>query len=83
MYKNLLEGDQDTPNNLHRLIVELLQTIHKLDTKKSLEAAKCLGEMGPQNLNAIVLELEDINLNNIHPGVREIYNFFEFLLFFF
>lgn len=42
-------------NCLHRLVLSLLESVQSADEQASLEAAKCLGELGPSDLATIVL----------------------------
>lgn len=46
---------------IHRLISALLsQIVQNVDSEKSLIAAKCLGELGPNDLGSIALKF-DVN----------------------
>lgn len=40
---------------LHRLVLSLLESVQSSDEQTRLEAAKCLGELGPSDLATIVL----------------------------
>lgn len=41
---------------IHRLVFTLLQFVQGFDVIKAVEAAKCLGELGPSDLSSIVLK---------------------------
>ncbi|KAJ6636448.1 Serine-protein kinase ATM, partial [Pseudolycoriella hygida] len=41
---------------IHRLVFTLLQFVQGFDATKAVEAAKCLGELGPSDLSSIVLK---------------------------
>lgn len=41
---------------IHRLVFTLLQFVQGFDEVKAVEAAKCLGELGPSDLSSIVLK---------------------------
>lgn len=41
---------------IHRLVFTLLQFVQGFDVTKAVEAAKCLGELGPSDLSSIVLK---------------------------
>lgn len=41
---------------IHRLVFTLLQFVQGFDEAKAVEAAKCLGELGPSDLSSIVLK---------------------------
>ncbi|KAG4079703.1 hypothetical protein HA402_009089 [Bradysia odoriphaga] len=41
---------------IHRLVFTLLQFVQGPDEAKAIEAAKCLGELGPSDLSSIVLQ---------------------------
>lgn len=44
---------------IHRLISALLlQIVQNMDSEKSLIAAKCLGELGPNDLGSIALKFD-------------------------
>lgn len=66
MYKQLqgiyrFSEDYDI-SNLHRLIFSLLTVVRGSDKEKSLEAVKCLGELGPSDLTTSILK-PDIQLS--------------------
>lgn len=50
-----VSGDYEN-GTLHRLLMALLSAIQSSDPEKSMEAARCLGELGPSNLATIVLK---------------------------
>lgn len=52
----VLASEDYKSSQLHQLIIELLQTVKSPDIDKSLEAVKCLGELGPSDLSNIVLK---------------------------
>ncbi len=43
-------------SSIHRLVYTLLQFVQGIDITKAVEAAKCLGELGPSDLSSIVLK---------------------------
>lgn len=62
MYSNLNENPSEN-NSILRLIAKLLETIHRSDVRKSFEATKCLGELGPHDLSTIAL-ISDVQQNS-------------------
>lgn len=63
MYANLYKNPSEN-NSILQLIAKLLETIHRSDVRKSLEATKCLGELGPHDLSTIALASDDGQQNN-------------------
>lgn len=47
-------------SQLHALLMSLLAAIQGADSEKSLEAARCLGELGPINLGTTVLKSDSL-----------------------
>lgn len=47
-------------STLHKLIYKLVQLTRSSDTVISLEAAKCLGQLGPADLTTMILHPEDV-----------------------
>lgn len=55
--QNIRGFSEDCEKSLiHRLVFTLLQFVQGLDEAKAVEAAKCLGELGPSDLSSIVLK---------------------------
>ncbi|XP_043278372.1 serine-protein kinase ATM [Venturia canescens] len=62
---NRLEGlrgfaEDCASSTLHKLIYKLVQLTRSCDTNISLEAAKCLGQLGPADLTTMILHPENV-----------------------
>jgi serine-protein kinase ATM len=61
--KNIRGFSEDCENSvIHKLINTLVLHTQSKDMQRSLEAAKCLGEIGPANLQTIVIREENNSL---------------------
>lgn len=57
MYASLSDGAEEACI-IRKLVTTLLQTARSPDAEKSIEAVKCLGELGPSYLSTIVLKTD-------------------------
>ncbi|CAH1112513.1 unnamed protein product [Psylliodes chrysocephalus] len=74
MYDKLQEirgfSEDSEKSVLHRLVCVLSQLSYSSNQKVSFEAARCLGELGPANLQTVVLQPEKILVHQKHSPIE-------------